>query len=246
MNIFRTLAFRAIAFSLALILCAFWFGCDVDSTSGVPSDNSGTIYNYAGLYMNSNNSSNNILPLVYPTNGPSGKPINALRLLQYGNVLEAYDSENQTWSGSISTIQSGTANFNLDGKTTAGQTVSIAGTLVYAEQKSTMDATWIEPNFFGTLNAQATVAPAATNTAPASVTIKPGSVNLVSASPSASFSVEGGKEPYNWSVSKPSLGTVSPETGITVTYTSTKASGVNIITVRDANNDTDTATATFP
>ena len=54
MNIFRTSLARALAVALALPLFVFLAGCDVDSvdsTTSVLSDNSGTIYNFAGLYM---------------------------------------------------------------------------------------------------------------------------------------------------------------------------------------------------
>ena len=171
MNILRTAAFRALAAALTLPLLALAFaGCDidsVDSTTAVPSDNSGTIYNFSGLYLNPNSSPTNIFPLVYPFEGssrPSGALITFLRLLQYGSVLEAYDSAGQTWSGSIMGLSGGTANFSLQGRTTAGQPVEISGTMVYADQNSVMDATWIEPAFYGTLRAKASVPPSATNT----------------------------------------------------------------------------------
>ena len=97
MNIVHNPFFRALLLPLlALGLAA----CDmnsVDSTSAVPSDNSGTIYNFSGLYMNPENdsSTNGALPLVYPNetgNRPSGQSITSLRLLQYGSVLEGYDN----------------------------------------------------------------------------------------------------------------------------------------------------------
>lgn len=261
MNIFRTAAFRAIALSLALSLSAlFLAACDmgsVDSTSAVLSDNSGTIYNFAGLYMNPNNSTstNGFLPLVQPNdprNRPSGQLIVSLRLLQYGEVLEAYDSAGLTWYGSITSVQSGSAQFSLRGRTTAGMSTEIAGTLTYVARESTMDATWIEPAYYGSIFATATVSPATTNSpAPVTnttVTISPKSVTLNSTTNTQVFKATGGTGSYKWTVFNTSLGTVSPSTSSsTTTYTSTKVSGNNIITVTDALDSTkdDTATATY-
>ena len=250
MNIVQNPFFRALLLpALALGLAA----CDmnsVDSTSAVPSDNSGTIYNFSGLYMNPENdsSTNGALPLVYPNesgNRPSGQAITALRLLQYGSVLEAYDSANQTWSGRITALQSGTASFSLQGRTTAGIGVEVAGTMVYKDQQSTMDATWIEPAYYGNLNAQATVSPANTNTPVSGPDISPSSVSLSSNKISQVFTASGGSGTYTWSVSSSSLGSVNPTTGSATTYTSTKSSGVNTITVTDSLGATKTATATY-
>ncbi len=162
MNIFRTIAFRILALSLALPLLALWSGCSVDSTTSVPSDNDGTTYNFAGLYLHPDaaTSTNGALAIVYPNQGssrPSGQILTSLRLLQYGSVLEAFDSANLTWSGRINSIQGGSAGFTLEGRTTAGQAVTVAGTMTYADEQSTMNATWIEPTYFGTLYAQASV-----------------------------------------------------------------------------------------
>ncbi len=138
MNIFRTIAFRILALSLALPLLALWSGCSVDSTTSVPSDNDGTTYNFAGLYLHPDaaTSTNGALAIVYPNQGssrPSGQILTSLRLLQYGSVLEAFDSANLTWSGRINSIQGGSAGFTLEGRTTAGQAVTVAGTMTYAD-----------------------------------------------------------------------------------------------------------------
>jgi hypothetical protein len=252
MNIFRTALFRAIALALALPLSAVLVGCEmgsVDSTSAVLSDNSGTIYNFAGLYMNPNNSTstNGLMPLVYPNdprNRPSGQLIVSLRLLQYGEVLEAYDSAGLTWLGSITSIQSGSANFSLRGRTTAGMSTEIAGTLVYANQQSTMDATWIEPAFYGSLFAKATVSPATTNTPPVtefSVTASPTSVSL---SGSSAITASGGTGSYIWP-STVSFGTIS-SSGNPRTYTRTSGTTSNnaVISVTSG-TETKSVTITF-
>lgn len=224
MNTFRTSVFRALALSLALPCAAFLAGCEVgstDSTAAVVSDNAGTIYNFAGLYMNPNNSAstNGALPLAYPAtskNRPSGTAITSLRLLQYGSALEAYDSEGLTWSGSISVINGGVASFSLRGKTTAGRDVDIAGTMAYASQQSTMDATWIESAYYGSIFARATVAPATTNSPGVNVSISPTSVTLTSSSPTQVFTASGGGT-YAWSHSG-SCGSITGS-GSSITYT---------------------------
>ena len=175
MNIFRTAAFRIPALALALPLAALVFaGCDVgsvDSTSAVATDNSGTptIYNYAGLYARVD-TNGTLRPLVFPEGQQSGTPLTWLRLFQYGTALEAYDNAGLTWSGNISAIRSGVANFTLSGRTTAGIAVEIAGTIdASSDSDSTsafMDAAWIEPSFSGNIMAYASVSPATTNVAP--------------------------------------------------------------------------------
>ena len=237
MNIVQNPFFRALLLPvLALGLAA----CDmnsVDSTSAVVSTTDGTVYNFSGLYMNSGNdsSTNGALPLVYPNesgNQPSGQAITSLRLLQYGNVLEAYDSANQTWSGKISTVQKvdskGTANFSLQGRTTAGISVEVAGTMVYEDQQSTMDATWIEPAYYGNLNAQATVSPANTNTpiAELSLTADPASLSTGNTS---QLTASGCSSTYTWKCDK-IYGTFS-SSGSKGYYTRTSGTSTNSETI---------------
>ena len=119
MNPFRTAAFRVLAFGLALPLAALLWtvGCDVDSTDSTTStiaDNSGNIYNYSGLYMNTEEgSTNGFGALVFPANRQSGARLIWLRLLQYGSVLEGYDNAGMTWSGNLSAQNGAVANFSL-------------------------------------------------------------------------------------------------------------------------------------
>lgn len=235
MNIFRPSAFRALALSLAFPLSALLAGCDVgsaDSTTAVIADNDGTIYNFAGLYMHPSTSGTNAVPLVYPNqeggSRPSGRLITSMRLLQYGRTLEAFDSEGQTWSGSISALQSGTATFSLQGRTTAGQAVEVAGTLIYADQQSTMDATWIEPAYYGSLYARATVAPSTTNSPTGDVTL---SANSSSASIGEviTLTAAGGTGSYSWP-SSVAFGTFFASGG-TATYTRTTGTSADSVSI---------------
>ena len=241
MNIFRIAALRTLAVALTLPLLALAVaGCDiesVDSTTAVPSDNAGTIYNFSGLYMSPDTGTNGVMPLVYPFEGnshPSGALITFLRLLQYGSVLEAYDSAGKTWAGSISGIAGSTASFSLTGSTTAGQPVEIAGTMNYVSQKSTMDATWIEPGYFGSIFAEATVSPATTNTPVSDLSISPTSATLSTNVPTQTFTVSGGNGNYTWSHTG-SCGTLSDDSGSSIIYARISA-GSDVVTVSDGDD----------
>ena len=226
---------RRIALALGALLplaLLFSAGCDVDSADSVTavvSSEGGTIYDFTGLYMSRNNTTtNDPLPLVYPTGKQSGATLTWLRLLQYGSVLEAYDNANQKWSGKISSVKGSTAHFSLQGKTTAGQSVEVLGTMTYASQTSTIDATWIEPAFAGSLFAQATVSPAATNTPGTSLklTASPTSVAL---SNSVALTASGGSGSYVWPTTA-SFGTISGS-GTSATYTRTSGTTNNSATI---------------
>ena len=248
-------AFLAAALALAAA-ALFLAACDVDSVDSVtatPSDNSGTIYNYSGLYARA--VTNGLGPLVFPANGQSGTVLTWLRLIQYGNVLEGYDNAGLTWSGNISAQNGGAASFNLNGRTTAGNSVSIAGTLstetvgsstngsaTVSGATSTMDATWIEPSFSGSIIASATISPPVT--APA-LKISPASASLSTNNATVQFSASGGSGTYNWSVSETSKGNISPTSGNLTTYTATHVAGNNTVTLTDSAGRSVTALVTY-
>jgi len=237
MNIFPSPIFRALALALALPAFALLTGCDVDSvdsTSAVLADNSGTIYNFSGLYMNPNNSTstNGIRPIVFPNQGnqkPTGELIRSLRLLQYGSVLEGYDSAGLTWYGNISGLQGTTANFTLSGRTTVGNPVEIAGTMNYADQKSTLNATWIEPNYFGSIIAQATVTPANTNTPISNLTAS-SNPSSISNGGTTTLTAANGDGSYSWSDNS-TYTSIDPVTGNPVTLRRTGGSIGDSVTV---------------
>lgn len=247
MNIFRTAAFQALAAALALPLLTLAFaGCDIESTdsvTAVPSDNEGNIYNYSGLYMSASNTSGSTAGyagLVFPAGRQSGITLTWMRLLQYGSVIEAYDNAGLTWTGSVSVQNDAVASFSLSGRTTAGASVEIAGTLTYVSQLSTMDATWIEPGFSGSIFAQATVSPVVTSKPPAKLSISPSSVSLSTNDTTQDFTVSGGTAPYRWTATG---GTVSPSEGSTVTFTTAYTDGS--VSVIDANSNSASATITY-
>jgi hypothetical protein len=157
-------ALVALALGLAVAILA---SCDLgsaDSVSAVLSNSDGVVYNFAGLYVNPDSEGG---PLVFPAGRQSGATLTWMRLLHYGSVIEAFDNANQKWSGRISTVDGSVASFSLRGTTSAGQSVDVVGVLRYAESgnqpTSTMDATWIEPGFSGSILAQASVNPASSS-----------------------------------------------------------------------------------
>lgn len=256
MHIFRSAPFRALALALALPLAALVLaGCDVgstDSTTAVMADNEGNIYNYSGLYMsitNTSGSTNGYGTLVFPAGRQSGTALIWMRLLQYGSALEAYDNAGLAWSGNVSAQNGETASFSLQGRTTAGNSVEIFGTLDYAAQLSTMDATWIEPGFAGSIFAQATVSPVATNspvvtnTPTGNVSVSPTSKTLSTNGQFQVFTASGGDGSYTWSYVGTG-GSLASATGTTNTFTRT-AIGSGVIQV-SSDDDSDTADITCP
>lgn len=254
MNAFRTAAFRALAFGLALPLAALLgaVGCDVDSTDSTAStiaDNEGNVYNYSGLYMNTEEgSTNGYGALVFPAGRQSGATLVWLRLLQYGSVLEGYDSAGLTWSGSLSAQNGNVANFSLQGRTTAGQPVDVAGTLSYADQESTMDASWIEPGFAGSIFGKATVSPVATNspivTNSTQVTIDPDSWNFSANGQTKGFTADGGNGTYTWSCTATNV-SLSATSGKSITVTRTSA-GNGVLSASSSSSTPGTAQITCP
>ena len=235
------------ALALFLLTAVFLAACDVDSvdsTSAVLSDNSGTIYDFSGLYARVDTNGLQA-PLVYPLNRQSGRAITWLRLLQYGSSLEAYDSAGQTWEGSISTIQSGTASFALRGRTSVGSSVEVAGSLVYADQNSTLDATWIENGFSGSLFATATVSPATTNNPGGTVNLSASS-STISSNATVTLTASGSSS-YAWSLSSSAYGSLAHYNSYaTNSYTRTAGSSGNSVTITATSGDSsDSVTLTF-
>lgn len=252
MRLLRPPALGPLAAAVAFSLLALGLGaCDIgstDSTSAVVSDNAGKIYDFSGLYASVSNSAettNGANALVYPTRRQSGKTLTWLRLLQYGSSLEAYDNAGMSWDGSISSVQNGTATFNLRGRTTAGAAVDVAGALRYADQNSTMDATWIEPGFSGSILARATVSPAATNT-PSSKVKLTASSSTISSNATVTLTASGGSS-YAWGLSTNAYGTLAHSSSYsTNSYTRTTGNAGNTITITATSGDSsDRVTLTF-
>ena len=264
MNILRTPLFRALAVAAAVpLISLFLAACDVDSadsTTAVVSDNSGTIYSYAGLYMRDSSNSTSGVALVYPEGQQSGTVLTWIRLLQYGSVLEGYDNADQNWSGSISAQNGAVASFTLSGQTSAGNSVEIVGTLSSASSSSsstttsngatsvsatsaTMDASWLESGFSGSIFAKATTSPATSN-ATKELSISPTSASLNSNKVTQVFTASGGAGSFTWTLSSTNYGSLS-SSGNQATFTASGDAGTTTITVTDTNGASATATATY-
>jgi len=137
----HTLWRAALAALVLPAIAALFAACDVSSTDSVSaniSNNNGESYDFTGTYYAGSAGE----PLVTPKQ--SGQSISWLRLIQDGSGLQGYDSARQSWSGSISKLDGDTAHFSMQGRTTAGIGVDIAGSLTYASGSATMNASWIE------------------------------------------------------------------------------------------------------
>lgn len=218
-------AFAALA--TAFVLCLA--GCDVDSTntSSVVSNNSGTVYDFSSLYRATTTDADGNGYLVYPPEKQSGAKLVWMRIVQNGSSLQGFDNAGQNWNGAISTVEDTVARFSLEGATTAGAGVVIAGTMTYSGESSTISASWLESGgFSGNFFATGTVSAPTTNTH--SVTISPSSATLHSGG-SRIFTASGGNGTYTWAHSG-SCGTLSASTGPSVTYSHVSA-GSDTLTV---------------
>lgn len=228
----RRLAAAAIlAAALSATLCLGLAGCDVDSTntSSVVSNNAGTVYDFSALYRANNDNAAGDGYLVYPSEKQSGQKLTWMRIVQNGSSLQGYDNAGQNWNGAISGIEDTVARFSLEGRTTAGASVTIAGTMSYASEQSTISASWLESTgFSGNFFAKGTVSSPATNPPVSSVTISPSSATIGEGQ-ARTFTASGGNGTYTWAHSG-SCGTLSGSTGSTVVYTHV-SSGTDTLTV---------------
>ena len=225
---FRFSSLVAALAAAAALSAACLAGCSVDSsnTSNVVSNNAGTVYDFSALYRPTGDS---VDYLVYPAEKQSGTKLTWMRIIQNGSRLQGYDNAGKNWAGSISSVEDTVAHFQLDGATTAGNSVTIAGTMTYASQQSTISASWLESTgFSGNFFATGTVSSPATNTPASTLTISPDSASIV-AGASCLFTASGGNGTYTWSHSG-SCGTLSATTGSSIRYTYV-SDGSDVLTV---------------
>ena len=218
----------AAVFAAAALAALCLSGCDVDSTntSSVVANSSGTVYDFSALYRPTGDG---VDYLVYPSSKQSGAKLTWMRIVQNGSSLQGYDNAGKNWNGRISGVDDTVAHFSLDGATTAGASVTIAGTMTYASQQSTISASWLESTgFSGNFFATGTVSAPATNTPSSGVTVTPGSATI-SADESRVFTASGGNGSYTWTHSG-SCGRLSGTSGASVTYYHV-TSGSDVLTV---------------
>jgi len=179
------------------IACFLALGLGALSFNGCDSGSSDTIRNvsidFSGFYDGADGGY-----FVEPPN--SGHRVTSMNLFQTGDQLEAIDNCGLIWRGTIGNINDDTkvATFEMEGQTTAGQPVTIAGTLTGSGDTGEMRAQWIEPNVLAVVNGDAIINPVPTNTA---ITISPVSATIYTNGATQQFVANGGSGSYTWSVS---------------------------------------------
>lgn len=103
--------------------------------------------NVAGVYRN-NDSSRNGGRFVSVN---SGSQVTFLDVRQTGNQLEAIDNNAIIFRGTVGDPRDNQAQFNIEGRTTAGNRALISGTISIGDGRGIMSATWIEDNLVGTV-----------------------------------------------------------------------------------------------
>ena len=194
-----------VLFSLLLVSSLVFLGCEVGSSDSAVR-NIGL--DFSGFYDSTGTNS----AFVTPAN--SGARVTSFNLRQSGDLLEAIDNNNIVFHGTVGdpsgSSGTGTSSFQLEGYTTAGQPVTISGTLSGANTggnsaSATIDGTWIEPNLYARILGDAIINSIQSNA--------PGAFTLTVA------------------VSPAGAGTVTPASGSTfssgssVTVTATPAAG---------------------
>ena len=135
-------------------------GCDIDSAES-GARNVGL--RIGGFYQHSD-------PEDFLVQQTSGEPISSLNLRQAGDQLEAIDSNGIVFNGTIGrVIDTHSATFNVDGRSTSGADATISGTITVDGASAVMLGTWIEPTLtspvFGVATIPTnTVSSASTNT----------------------------------------------------------------------------------
>ena len=176
----------------------------------------------------------------------SGNPVDNMNLRQSGDLLEAYDNNGILFRGTIGRVTGGSiASYTLEGRSTAGEPVTIAGSINVDGATATMTGTWLEPTIASEVFATATVptnapAPSATNTA---VTLNQTLVSIAAENGTTTFTASGGAGDFSWAVGSGGLGSITSITGSrnnTANYQAT-GQGNNTVTVSDARGESATA-----
>jgi hypothetical protein len=135
-------------------------GCQVGNPNDVTTVANGS---FAGNYVGASNG-------VLVANN-SGAAVTSLTVSQAGNQLQAVDNNGILFKGTIGDIlntsggssnassTSASATFTLNGATTAGQSVTINGTLSANGAAATMTGLWVEPGLYSSVNGTATITP---------------------------------------------------------------------------------------
>ncbi len=159
--------YTAVIALCCLLVSSFAFlGCEIGSSdSAVRNMN----VNFSGLY----DAKDATTPFVSPAN--SGALVTRLNLRQNGDQLEAIDNNDIVFRGTLNDPSgdsgSATAGFMLEGHTTAGNSVTISGTLSGSGTTAEMKGTWIEPDRYCNLLGDANINAIPTNTGTYTLTV---------------------------------------------------------------------------
>ena len=229
---------EVVVLTFGIMACSWLSGCTVGSADSVIPSSSG---NFSGNYVGAG--SNGVL-----VTQNTGNPVTSLMLTQYGNQLQAVDNNGILFHGTLGDVSGGSssssnttssststsASFMLQGSTTAGNSVVISGTLSANGTTATMRGVWAEPSLYGSIYGAATISPITPPTpGPTTMTISPSSATLSTIGQTVTFTASGGTSPYTWSLANITNGTISANTGTSVTYTRT-ASGNNQVSLTDS------------
>ena len=192
--------YTAVAALCFLLVSSFAFlGCEVGSSDSAVRNMS---VNFSGLY----DAKGDGTAFIAPAN--SGAPVTSLNLRQNGDQLEAIDNNNIVFGGTLNDSSgdsgSATAGFTLEGHTTAGNAVTVSGSLSGSGSSAEMRATWIEPDRYCNLVGDATINAIQTNT--------PSSVSLIASTTTLNVGdtvtlTASGASSYDWAKSGTAGGT---------------------------------------
>jgi hypothetical protein len=209
-------------------------GCEAGSADSVTRN---LDVDFSGFYVGNSG------PLVSKN---SGNPVTQLNLRQNGDQLEAIDNNNLVFRGTIGSFDGTTGSFEMTGKTTAGQPVTMDGTLTGEGTTGTMKGTWVEPSFYATISGTATINPVPTNAPPntntvTALSVDPSSATLNTDGDTKTFTASGGTGTgYHWTLGDVNKGVVNTANGATVQYQRVHA-GTNTLTVTDSASSSATA-----
>lgn len=176
----------------------------------------------------------------------TGNKTTAMNVRQTGDQIEATDNNGLIFKGTIGQATETEGSFTLNGRTTAGQDVTISGTFSVPEGSTdgTMRGTWIEPSLTASFIGFATVPTNSPDSSGSSsqLIIEPALVSISTTDP-IDFTATTGFSSYSFTVSDSSLGKITSVNNNKATYEAESgASGKNTITVKVSGGKTATAT----
>ncbi len=203
--------------------------CDINGGTSIVSE-----IDFSGEYVGDNSGS----AVASPAN--SGALVTRFNLTQSGKQLTAVDNAGGSWAGALDKVADNTdteSKFTLKGGTTAGQPVTIEGSLKKNSSTATMSGTWSEPGLKASVRATATIG--SLTITPVNPFVTAGYTLLLSANDSATEHAT-----IKWGLSSSALGKLSVTTGYQTLFESNGSDGTVQITATDQDHNTAAATIT--